>query len=293
MINKKHTTLPGMDALPEPLSKEEEASILLSLSTSSQLEARNTLVERNLRLVAYIAKKFENSEVATFDDFFSIGCIGLTKAANTFAIEKNVKFATYAARCIENEMLMYLRKNKKHLAVISLDTPLSIDEEGNDLLISHVVSDPSTKEKFEAYENNSFMADFLTSSINSMSYIDICIILYRLEHITQKEIAKRFGWSQSYISRKERKAFDNLKRLSKDLVKPSNPKILFRFDTCFSIKFFKKYFIDMDKTWNSFLLTHSFRSIQLVQNTKEIIEIRSDSEEIFIFLADFLLYLYA
>lgn len=205
----------GSYLLPPPLNKEEEAIYLKMLSKNSEDEAvRSVLIERNLRLVVYIAKKFDNSKTSV-EDLISIGTIGLIKAVKTFKVEKNIKLATYASKCIENEILMHLRKVSKTRTEISLDEPLNIDYDGNELLLSDILGtkgDP-VKDKIDKDVNR----EILFLAVEKLDNSEKEIINYRFglngkEKKTQKELAKMLNISQSYISRLEKKIISNLKK---------------------------------------------------------------------------------
>lgn len=207
----------GKDALPPPLNKEEEAE-LLKLLTKGDQSARAVLIERNLRLVVYIARKFENTGI-NIEDLISIGTIGLIKAVNTFKPEKKIKLATYASRCIENEILMYLRRTNKLKSEISFDEPLNIDWDGNELLLSDVLGteeDIITK-NLESTVDKNLLRDAL-SQLNKREQ-QIMILRFGLqgqEEKTQKDVADMLGISQSYISRLEKKI---IRRLQKEFNK--------------------------------------------------------------------------
>ena len=200
------------DVLPEPLSKDME-EFYLELSSDGDLKARDILIEHNLRLVVFLAKKYENTGV-DLEDLVSIGTIGLIKGINTFHRGKNIKLATYASRCIDNEILMYLRKNKKTKTEVSIDASLSYDSEGNELHLEDVIgTDPDivTKELEEKDERK-----IMIKEINKLNPRDKEIIVLRYgllghEEKTQKEVADMLGISQSYISRIEKKVIKRLK----------------------------------------------------------------------------------
>lgn len=203
----------GPETLPEPLSKAEEEKLLLRLA-AGETGVREDLIVHNLRLVVYIAKKFENSGV-NVEDLISIGTIGLIKAVNTFRPEKNIKLATYASRCIENEILMYLRKTGSHKGDVSIDEPLNVDWDGNELLLSDVLgSSPD-----EIHENLEYDDEkkLLLDSVGLLSDRDQMIMHMRFglagqkEH-TQKEVAEILGISQSYISRLEKRIIARLRK---------------------------------------------------------------------------------
>ena len=203
----------GPETLPEPLSAEEEEELLERIKSGDD-SAREPLIVRNLRLVVYIAKKFEGSPVA-LDDLVSIGTIGLIKAANTFKPEKNIKLATYASRCIENEILMYLRKISVHKGDISIDEPLNTDWDGNELLLSDVLgSEPDEINRGIEYEDEKSL---LLKTVNALPERERLIMKLRFglggsKEYTQKEVADLLGISQSYISRLEKRIISRLKR---------------------------------------------------------------------------------
>ena len=201
------------EALPVPLTPIEEQETLKKLANGN-LEARGTLIERNLRLVVYIARKFDNTGI-DLEDLISIGTIGLIKAVKSFDVEKNIKLATYASRCIENEILMYLRRMVKVRNEISLDEPLNVDYEGNELLMSDILgTEPDLVSKDI---ENSVEKQLLWGAIDKLNKREKEIMQMRfglagLEEKTQKEVADMLGISQSYISRLEKKIIFRLKR---------------------------------------------------------------------------------
>ena len=198
------------DVLKEPLRGKEEEEALKRLQ-QGDLKARDLLIEHNLRLVVYVAKKYDSLPNGNIEDLISIGTIGLVKAVNTFKLDKNIKLATYASRCIENEILMFLRKNNKLRQEISLDEPLNVDYDGNELLLSDIVgtdSDIVQKEKF----------------YKALNYLnprekEILMMRYGLighDELTQKDVAEVLGISQSYISRLEKKIIKKLRNKLND-----------------------------------------------------------------------------
>lgn len=203
----------GPDILPPPLSPEEEADYVNKLKDDKEGKIKTILIEHNLRLVVYIAKKFENTQIC-IEDLISIGSIGLIKAINTFCPEKNIKLATYASRCIENEILMYLRKNNYIKNEISLDEPLNVDWDGNELLLSDVLdgSSNSVDKELEKEAENS-MLNLAISKLSSRDkkIIDLRFGLSGKDELTQKEVADMLGISQSYISRIEKKIITKLR----------------------------------------------------------------------------------
>lgn len=201
----------GPDVLPPPLTREEEAA-LLSGETLSQ-EAKNTLIEHNLRLVVYIAKRFENTGTG-IEDLVSIGTIGLIKAINTFRPDKNIKLATYASRCIENEILMYIRKFSGVRCEISIDEPLNVDWDGNELLLSDVLGNDEDNIVYEIEQREE--KEMIRRAVSALEPREREIIEMRYglggrDEMTQKEVADRLGISQSYISRLEKKIIARLR----------------------------------------------------------------------------------
>lgn len=209
----------GAEILPAPLSSEEE-NLLLTHLDDDVLEARQTLIEHNLRLVVYIAKKFDNTGVGV-EDLISIGTIGLIKAINTFKSDKNIKLATYASRCIENEILMHLRRNSRIKTEVSIDEPLNVDWDGNELLLSDILGtdDDVISRRLE----DEVEIALLGKAISKLTKREQMIIRLRFgignregREKTQKEVADLLGISQSYISRLEKRI---MKRLRKEIVK--------------------------------------------------------------------------
>ena len=210
----------GAEILPAPLEAEEEAACIEGLSGEDPEAAKNKLVEHNLRLVVYIAKKFDNTGVGV-EDLISIGTIGLIKAINTFRADKKIKLATYASRCIENEILMYLRRNSKIKMEVSIDEPLNVDWDGNELLLSDILG---TSEDI-IYKDLEHEVDkkLLTRAMTILTDREKMIIELRFginqkegKEKTQKEVADMLGISQSYISRLEKKI---IKRLKREMIK--------------------------------------------------------------------------
>lgn len=205
----------GSDVLPEPLSPEEEKKVLARLKDEDSDEAKSILIEKNLRLVVYIARKFENTGV-NVEDLISIGTIGLVKAINTFKTDKNIKLATYASRCIENEILMFLRRNTKTKSEVSIDEPLNVDWEGNELLLSDILgTDVDVISKNLEDEVDRQLLDKAIGKLNERER-QIIELRYGI-HLdgnekTQKEVADMLGISQSYISRLEKKIISRLRK---------------------------------------------------------------------------------
>ncbi len=209
----------GGEALPQPFSKEEEEECLARLS-SGDPDAKAQLIERNLRLVVYIAKRFENTGI-DMEDMISVGTIGLIKAVNSFNAEKKIKLATYASRCIENEILMYLRKMSKIRSEVSFDEPLNTDWEGNVLLLSDILgtdADVIYKDIESSVEREMLKKSFLKLSERERTIMEFRFGLMGREERTQKEIADMMGISQSYISRLEKKILSRLKKEMAKLV---------------------------------------------------------------------------
>lgn len=205
----------GSDIFPPPLSAQEETSVLSRLGTDDEQGAKAILIERNLRLVVYIARKFENTGI-NVEDLISIGTIGLIKAINTFKTDKNIKLATYASRCIENEILMHLRRSAKIKTEVSIDEPLNVDWEGNELLLSDILG----TENDIIYRNIEDEVDkmLLNKALEKLNKREKKIIKLRFgmtdngEEKTQKEVADLLGISQSYISRLEKRIIGRLKK---------------------------------------------------------------------------------
>lgn len=211
----------GADVLPPPLESAQENEVIQDLvSEEYAKEARTILIEHNLRLVVYIAKKFDNTGVGV-EDLISIGTIGLIKSINTFNPDKNIKLATYASRCIENEILMYLRRNSKTRMEVSIDEPLNVDWDGNELLLSDILG--TDEDVIYKDIENEAERRILRRAVSRLSERERAIVNLRFglntpdgEEMTQKEVASYLGISQSYISRLEKKI---MKRLKKELVK--------------------------------------------------------------------------
>lgn len=209
----------GSEALKKPLEKEEE-TLCLTLCGQGNQEAKGKLIEHNLRLVVYIAKKFENTGV-DIEDLISVGTIGLIKAVNSFKIDKNIKLATYASRCIENEILMYLRKTVRLKSEVSLEEPLNVDFEGNELLLSDILGtepDMVYKDIEKSVEKELLWSSLVKLNAREKEIIELRFGLLGKNEKTQKEVADLLGISQSYISRLEKKIIG---RLKKELVKLS------------------------------------------------------------------------
>ena len=210
----------GSDTLPPPLTKEEEKEVFDLMDTDFD-KAREALIVHNLRLVVYIAKKFESTGIG-LEDLISIGTIGLIKAVNTFSKEKNIKLATYASRCIENEILMFLRKSNQYKHEISIDEPLNVDWDGNELLLSDVLG--TENDIVNVNIENEVEHELLRELVSALPEREKKIMEMRFglkngKEMTQKEVADEIGISQSYISRLEKKI---IKRLKKDLERLCN-----------------------------------------------------------------------
>lgn len=210
----------GADILPPPLEPEEEKKLLEKLGELDDAEIKSILIERNLRLVVYIAKKFDNTGVGV-EDLISIGTIGLIKAVNTFKLDKKIKLATYASRCIENEILMYLRRSAKTRMEVSIDEPLNVDWDGNELLLSDILG---TEEDLIYRDlEDEVDKELLKRAMSILSEREKMIVELRFglnnstgEEMTQKEVADLLGISQSYISRLEKRI---MKRLRKEMLR--------------------------------------------------------------------------
>ena len=201
----------GPDVLPHPLPPEEEAAYIARLSDE---DARAKLIEHNLRLVVYIAKRFESTGTG-IEDLISIGTMGLIKAVNTFRADKSIKLATYASRCIENEILMYIRKNGAQRCEISLDEPLNVDWEGNEFLLSDVLGneEDGVSYELERREEKKIVRDAIaTLDPRERELIELRYGMKTGCEMTQKEVADLLGISQSYISRLEKRILSNLKK---------------------------------------------------------------------------------
>ncbi len=202
----------GNDALPPPLPADTEEEMIMNINSH---EARAVLIEHNLRLVVYIAKRFENVG-ANIEELISIGTLGLMKAVASFNSDKNIKLATYASRCIENEILMFLRKANYQRREVSIDEPLSVDWDGNELLLSDVLGSDSDSVYCDMEKKEE--RDFVRNAVNSLSKRERIIVEMRYgligdgEEMTQKEVADELGISQSYISRLEKKIMQKLKK---------------------------------------------------------------------------------
>lgn len=209
----------GSETLPAPLSQEEEKEILEKLRQGHE-EVRESLVEHNLRLVVYIARKFENTGVG-IEDLISIGSIGLIKAVNTFKVDKNIKLATYASRCIENEILMFLRRNGKTKFEVSLDEPLNSDGDGNELLLSDILgteNDLVFKEIENRVEKNLLETAVSKLSVRERKIMELRFGFFGGREKTQKQVADMLGISQSYISRLEKRIISKLKKDIRKLI---------------------------------------------------------------------------
>ena len=206
----------GNDILPAPLSTDKEGECIKNLIENNDEEAKSMLIEHNLRLVVYIAKTFDNTGVGV-EDLISIGTIGLIKGINTFKPDKNIKLATYASRCIENEILMYLRKNNKTKLEVSIDEPLNVDWDGNELLLSDILG--TDEDVISKGIESEVEKKLLYKAIEKLNHREKVIVEMRYglnnkdgEEMTQKEVADSLGISQSYISRLEKKIIKRLKR---------------------------------------------------------------------------------
>ena len=198
------------DILPPPLKGIEEKEALEKLGAGDN-DARDLLIEHNLRLVVYVAKRYDTTQNGGIEDLISIGTIGLVKAINTFKPDKNIKLATYASRCIENEILMFLRKNNKLRHEISLDEPLNIDYDGNELLLSDIIGTDSDIVKNELEQSDQKAMFYEALSKREKEILMFRYGLMNYDELTQKDVAKMMGISQSYISRLEKKIIKKLR----------------------------------------------------------------------------------
>lgn len=208
----------GSDILPPPLSKEEESD-LLGKYAQGDMNARSILIERNLRLVVYIAKKFESAGI-NVEDLISIGTIGLIKAINTFKLDKNIKLATYASRCIENEILMHLRRTSKLKTEVSFDEPLNVDWDGNELLLSDILGTENdvVYHRLEDEVNRKLLHSAMKKlAPREKELMEMRFGIKSGKEMTQKEVADRLGISQSYISRLEKRIITRLQNEIKKL----------------------------------------------------------------------------
>ena len=204
------------DKLPEPLTKEEETELVLK-SMEGSSEAKNKLIEHNLRLVVFLSKKYESTGI-DLEDLVSIGTIGLIKGVNTYKLDKNIKLATYASRCIDNEILMFLRKNKRRKGEVSFEDSLSFDAEGNELHLEDILGtddDIVTKDLVHEVEKKLLYEEISKLNKRDKEIMVLRYGLYDNEELTQKDVASLLGISQSYISRIEKKVIKRLKYLSK------------------------------------------------------------------------------
>ena len=206
----------GAEVLPAPLEPKKEQEVINGLGTERDQESKSLLIEHNLRLVVYIAKRFDNTGVGV-EDLISIGTIGLIKSINTFNPEKNIKLATYASRCIENEILMYLRRNNKTKMEVSIDEPLNVDWDGNELLLSDILG--TDEDVIYRGIENEVERKLLMNAVSKLSNREKTIVRLRFglgtpdgQEMTQKEVASFLGISQSYISRLEKKIMRQLKK---------------------------------------------------------------------------------
>lgn len=198
--------------LPAPLDEEKEMELLLK-TKEGDIEARNTLIVHNLRLVVYIAKKFESTKI-NIEDLISIGSMGLIKGVQTFKIEKNIKLATYASRCIENEILMHLRKTNKIRQELSLDEVLNVDSEGNEMVLADILGSDEEETLQTLTKNEDKLEIYHALENLSQREREIIVMrfgLYNKEPLTQKEVADKLGISQSYISRLEKRIIDKMR----------------------------------------------------------------------------------
>ena len=201
------------ESLPEPLSTRDEISLVTAFQNENNLDAKSKLVEHNLRLVMYIAKRFEGNKI-DLQDLVSVGCVGLIKAVDSYKLDKNIKLATYASRCIENEILMYLRKRNKSINDLSLDDTLISDDEGNNLTLGELIPDShQVYDEVELKDQKEFLLKAI-AKLNDREKLIMCMRygLAGYDELTQKEVADTMNISQSYISRLEKKILHKLKQ---------------------------------------------------------------------------------
>lgn len=296
-MNFNHAALlfRGME-LPMPLSAEEEKR-LLSIS-SFDLEARNTLIERNIRLVIYTAKRFENTRIP-LEDLVSIGTIGLVKSIQTFSSKKNVKLASYANRCITNEILMFIRNNKKHTSVtMALEDIIATNTDGSVFKLQDIVPDKKGS-IYESYENQDLICRLLSYVLNSFPYRKSLILLYSIGQKKQTEIASILGISRSYISRdlsKMHTEIQNFLQRPKEMKKKDFIFSPMTEDT-FCLQISQNWFIHLREKYHQFLLKESISfpivsNFSLTSSCCGYYQIELPFDEIsFIYLADFLHYL--
>ena len=218
--NKECYYINSTNILPPPLKEEEEEKLLLE-SKEGNIESRNKLITHNLRLVVYIAKKFESTKI-NIEDLISIGSMGLIKAVQTFKMEKNIKLATYASRCIENEILMHLRKTQKSRQDVSLDEVLNVDSEGNEMVLADILcsdDDQALDEMTKAEDERKLFEAIESLSKKEKEIISMRYGLFGKEELTQKEVADLMGISQSYISRLEKRIIDKIRHYVNEEVK--------------------------------------------------------------------------
>lgn len=194
--------------LPEPLSPEEEKAALIKHDST----AKDLLREHNLRLVLHIARKFENTEV-DIEELFSIGTLGLIKGIDTFDINKNIKLATYISRCIENEILLYLRRTKKWSKDVSIDVPIKTSQDGDSITAQDILSDPKDENELYRTEEIEYVSNILSIALNLLSTQKLLIALYTMSEITQLEIAKHMSISQSYVSRLQNRYYTETRKI--------------------------------------------------------------------------------
>ena len=216
-ISNKTNYINGSENLPPPLSKEEEDYHVLEFEKGN-IESRNKLIEHNLRLVVYVAKRYDTN-INNLEDLISIGTFGLIKAINTFKLDKNIKLATYASRCIENEILMYLRKKSKSRVEVSLDEPLKVDYDGNELLLEDILCDTEAQ-VYDSLDKEE-ISNQLFEALDTLKPREREILAMRFgldgqEELTQKETSEKLNISQSYISRLEKRILKKLKQTMKN-----------------------------------------------------------------------------
>lgn len=275
--------------LPPALAPQEQARIMQQAFVELDSNARNLLIERNLRLVFYIARKFESTRV-DIEELFSIGTIGLIKAVNTFSLNADVKLPTYASRCIENEILMFLRSQKKYKDDTYLEDILSTDVDGNELRLQDILPDPTAEDKFSLYENRSFFSDILTVALNNLSCKEQVVLFYMLAEKNQQDIGELLSISQSYVSRLElgiQKKMRSYTNFNRDFHK----NIIFSIKDCSCYLYFLKVaFRNFDERFSN-VLVNKFTTSLLKEENSEYIFIKL-SGDCFAFIAQLLFELY-
>lgn len=255
-MDTHHNLYLGGSPLPPPLTPKEEKELLIRLSNGDP-EAKEILITRNLRLVIYISKKFENHGYL-IDDLTSIGTIGLIKAINTFSINKQTKLATYASKCIQNEILMFLRNNSKHSNVISIEETVAIDVHGKELTLADILADPTTELSYEACADREQLSSLFTFALNCLPYKECIVFFYSMSNLTQREIGAIMDFSQSYVSRLQVKIHKKLRKYLSAPKEVLNKTFIFTIEEKnYCISFSRKKFTNFKRTLTQFALDNS------------------------------------